>query len=155
MRPNSKCVTVGLMEKDLLHKLIKAARKTTCHCNVSEDDIPLQCRGRRHVIAMSRKKTCPRISCGKRHVSATSRKTPCHWNVYRKTTCHCNVSKDEMPLQCLSEDDMPLQCLPDKSDGCLPLPHHVLSSAVAISAKLKIIFLPTKVDFKIPARMHL
>ena len=104
------------------------SRKTTYHYNVVEDDMSLQCLG---------KKTCPRISCGKRHVSATSRKTPCHWNVYRKTTCHCNVSKDEMPLQCLSEDDMPLQCLPNKSDGCLPLPHHVLSSAVAISAKFK------------------
>ena len=124
MRPNSKCVTVGLMEKDLLHKLIKAARKTTCHCNVSEDDIPLQCRGRRHVIAMSRKKTCPKISCGKRlgkrhaiemsigkrHAIAMSRKTKCPCNVYWKTTCHCNV--------CLTRATAASHCL---TTSCRPL----------------------------------
>ena len=104
--------------------------------------MPLQCLGRRHTITMSWKTTC--------HCNVSEKDMP--ENILRKTTCQCNVSENamplkclsenDMPLQCLSEDDMPLQCLPDKSDGCLPLPHHVLSSAVAISAKLKIIFLP-------------
>ena len=89
--------------------------------------MPLQCLGRRHTITMSWKTTC--------HCNVSEKDMP--ENILRKTTCQCNVSENATPLQCLSEDDMPLQCLPDKSDGCLPLPHHVLSSAVAISAKLK------------------